>query len=169
MRHKPATLLLAILLFLPLPGIIPPTSAATPEQAATAGGVEQGIFSRINRVRQNKGLPPLEQDDRLQDLARAQSRDMAENHYLGHVDSRKRGLKERVKDARLSGWKVIGENVARTYGYRQVDGTMVREWLESRPHRANILNGRFRFTGVGVVRRADGSYYASQIFMGPGK
>ncbi len=139
--------------------------SATQRDNRTAAQLEQGIFAEINRVRQTRGLHPLKPSADLQGLARAQGRDMAVNGYIGHVDSRGRDLKGRVKDAKIWGWREVGENVARAFGYERVDDAIVRGWLKSKAHRANIMSGRFESTGVGVLRGKDGYFYAVQIFM----
>ncbi|KAF0219460.1 MAG: allergen V5/Tpx-1-like [Geobacteraceae bacterium] len=143
----------------------PVAQSASQRDNKSTAELEQGIFEGINRVRQTNGLNPLKQSADLQKLARAQSRDMAENGYMGHVDSRGRDLKARLKDAKITGWREIGENVARAFGYERIDEEMVKGWLRSKTHRANIMSREFDSTGVGVVKGSDGYFYAAQIFI----
>ena len=43
---------------------------------------------------------------------------------------------------------------------------MVKEWMASRAHRANILNPKLHYVGVGAARGKDGRWYAVQDFLG---
>jgi uncharacterized protein YkwD len=45
---------------------------------------------------------------------------------------------------------------------------VVRAWMHSAGHRANILNRRFPHVGVGVRRAADGTTYWTLDFARPG-
>ena len=46
---------------------------------------------------------------------------------------------------------MIGENLAWGSGERSTPRSIVRAWMNSAGHRHNILNGRFREIGIGVV------------------
>jgi uncharacterized protein YkwD len=46
---------------------------------------------------------------------------------------------------------VIGENIGWASGSLATPRAMVRAWMHSAPHRANILDGRFHLIGVGVA------------------
>jgi uncharacterized protein YkwD len=60
-------------------------------------------------------------------------------------------------------YSTAGENIA----YGQPDAqTVVNGWMNSPGHRANILNGSFKQTGIGVYRDAKGTYYWTQMFIG---
>ena len=60
---------------------------------------------------------------------------------------------ERVKYivAGLRGWS-YGENIAWGTRNRGTPKSIVRSWMHSPPHRANILNPQFRHLGVGFAR-----------------
>ncbi len=49
---------------------------------------------------------------------------------------------------------VIGENIAWGTGTVSTPASIVRSWMASPGHRANILSRRYREIGIGVVRRA---------------
>jgi len=38
--------------------------------------------------------------------------------------------------------------------------------MGSAGHRANILNAKFRYVGVGIHTKSDGSHYYTQLFVG---
>lgn len=143
----------------------PPRETGVDSDHASVTEMETRMFNQINRERQKSGLGSLQHSARLQELARSQSRDMAQHHYLAHVDSQGRDLQARFAAARLENWRTIGENVARSMGYDHNDEVMVKGWLNSKHHRDNIMNGEYEATGMGVIQGADGIYYATQIFM----
>ncbi|MDE5753217.1 MAG: hypothetical protein K2H89_01530, partial [Oscillospiraceae bacterium] len=56
-------------------------------------------------------------------------------------------------------WGSVGENIA--WGYATPEA-VVKGWMSSEGHRANILGSNFRYIGVGYV---DGNYW-TQLFVG---
>jgi uncharacterized protein YkwD len=74
-------------------------------------------------------------------------------------------MADRARAAGIRGWQVLGENIAYNQGYDDPSGFAVQRWMGSAMHRANILNGQFTRTGIGVARAADGSIYFTQVFM----
>jgi uncharacterized protein YkwD len=127
--------------------------------------LERVVIDGINAERAAYGLPPLVVSVDLTDAARAFSRDMAESRFFGHVDLEGRTVANRVEDAGIDDWKNVGENIARNRGFGDPAVAAVREWMKSEPHRLNILNTRFRETGVGVWIGLDRTYYFTQIFL----
>jgi uncharacterized protein YkwD len=41
---------------------------------------------------------------------------------------------------------------------------MVRQWLNSSGHRANLLSSRYSLIGIGAAQARDGSWYGVQVF-----
>lgn len=103
-----------------------------------------------NEYRRRKGLPRLRENRRLINAAGAHSRSMVRKRYFSHfepggVDLKARLTRSRYLPART--W-VVGENIA----YRRGSpATVFRAWLDSPPHLANIVQGRFREIGVGIA------------------
>lgn len=58
--------------------------------------------------------------------------------------------------------RAAGENVGWTTGSADA---MVRMWMASPGHRANILNPRYHRLGLGVARASTGRWYATQDFL----
>ncbi len=50
----------------------------------------------------------------------------------------------------------MGENLAWGTGTLSTPQAIVRSWMSSPPHRANILHGAFRDTGIGVSAQLPG-------------
>ncbi|MGB3541901.1 CAP domain-containing protein [Rubrivirga sp.] len=103
------------------------------------------MLAAVNEARAQGGVcgtermapsEPLIWDVRLERAAARHSRDMSRHGYIGHVDSRGRGIGERVREAGYD-WSVVAENIAR---YRESIDEVVEDWLESPGHCVNILN-----------------------------
>lgn len=120
-------------------------------------GIENGILDKINNYRLSLDLPPLEQNNFIQSLCRDHARNMAVNKVsLGHDGFEQRA--EEIMNEYGSG--MVAENVA--MGYKDAE-SVVRGWLESPGHKANI-EGDFNLTGIGVIKNNEGVLYYTQIF-----
>jgi uncharacterized protein YkwD len=153
----------------------------TPAQADTLGGrsalevhAEQHILAGHQQARRDPGsfgargtrTPELIWSSELARLARASSDRMASRAAMGHDP--------RVGDT-LAGTR-HGDNV----GYRSAGSTstaaaarahasnIVKAWMASSGHRANILDGSFTHVGVGVSIGSDGRFWATVVFQGRG-
>jgi uncharacterized protein YkwD len=124
------------------------------------------VVERVNRLRVERGLAPLDADGRLATVARMHSEDMARRGYLEHVDPEGRTPADRVEAAGI-GYRVIGENVVRTQGADDFAEASVRSWLESDGHRANMLGADYTRTGVGVALDGNGTVYVTQLYLDP--
>lgn len=110
------------------------------------------LVARINAVRAQHGLGPLQVRPDLARHARAHSASMSRQQNLFHTAS------FRV----LCCWSSISENVAVNRTARAAH----RSLMSSAPHRANILDPSKRAVGVGVVR-AGGMLWVTQVFRAP--
>jgi uncharacterized protein YkwD len=113
--------------------------------AAAAGltRAEARLLRDLNRVRAAHGLVPLRYDPRLQRAARAHSRDMLISQLFQHGSFGARMLQFDVRGT------VTGENLAWGNGPFGTASGIVRAWLASPEHRANLLRPGFRLVGVG--------------------
>jgi uncharacterized protein YkwD len=108
---------------------------------------------------------PLAEAQPLEAAARAHARDMANGGFFEHRGSNGSQPRDRV---RASGYRarLTGENIA--FGPESAE-EVVAGWLASPGHCANIMDGRFRHTGVGFAEgRKAGHYYWVQTFAAPG-
>jgi len=111
----------------------------------------------LNRVRAHHGLPPLRLNAKLSRAARRHSRDMVRHRYFAHNSRDGRSPFDRMRAThyvprRASWW--LGENIAWGSRSRGAPAAIVRAWMHSAPHRANILSRRFRDIGIGIAARA---------------
>jgi uncharacterized protein YkwD len=124
---------------------------------ARAGQVEEDrsvMLQLTNESREDRHREALELNRRLSRYAVRHSRAMANRGELFHTED---------LAALLQGldWHVGGENVG--VG-DSLDGLQAT-FMESRPHRRNILSDDFDHTAIGVVQ-SDGSFWVTVIFYG---
>ncbi|MGI5499181.1 CAP domain-containing protein [Lentzea sp. CA-135723] len=119
---------------------------------------EDRVTALVNATRARRGLPALGTDDRLRCSSRRHCADMAAHRLLAHQLPRCPTPFERMAAEGFP--HPAGENVA--FG-QETPVRVVEAWMRSRPHRANILDPRFRVVGVGVVRTADGHWWTQNF------
>jgi uncharacterized protein YkwD len=106
----------------------------------------------LNDIRRSKGLRPFRLNGKLSRASQRHTNAMTAHHFFAHGD-----FVGRIRSAHYlsgsRGW-TVGENIAwGSYDYA-TPASIVDGWMHSPPHRANILNGRFREIGIGVSRGA---------------
>jgi uncharacterized protein YkwD len=130
-----------------------PAANATPANA-TKREIVRATLCGLNRERAHHGLRVLKLDKRLSRAARRHARDMARRNYFSHDTLGGGSFVDRIRaEGYLRGahsW-VVGENLA--WGSRGFSRPRVimRMWMNSPGHRANILNASFREIGIGVA------------------
>jgi uncharacterized protein YkwD len=131
-------------------GIAQAASAACP-LPGNAGDLTAGVAQGVNAQRQARGLPPLVVSQRLAQAAQAHACDMAENGIRSHTGSGGRTFARRYRGS--GGCGSGGENIA--WGMRS-PGSAIEWWMNSPPHRANILHRQAAEYGIGVAVGSDG-------------
>ena len=126
-------------------------------RAAAIRRARNATLCLLNRVRARHGLRPFTLNRKLSRAARRHSRDMVRHRYFAHDSRDGRSPFDRMRATRYvprnaSWW--LGENIAWGSGSLSQPAAIVRAWMHSPPHRANILSRRFRDIGVGIVARA---------------
>jgi uncharacterized protein YkwD len=122
--------------------------------------VSAATLCLVNRERERAGEPALRVNARLRSAAEGHSRDMVAHDYFDHVSPSGSTLLGRVRAAgfipRGRGY-TLGENIAWGTEYLATPDAIVRAWMSSPGHRANILDRSFRYTGIGVDPAVPGS------------
>jgi uncharacterized protein YkwD len=116
--------------------------------------VRQATLCLLNAERAQHGLGKLRQNERLRKAARRHSRAMVKRGFFEHTSPTGSTMVGRVSRAGYRSWASLGENIAWGSGHLATPGAIVRGWMNSPGHRDNILRGRFREIGIGVVAGA---------------
>jgi uncharacterized protein YkwD len=140
---------------------------ADPEEPAKVklSDDEQKILDLTNQAREQEKLPPLKPNAQLFEAARGHTANMARKGEMKHELDGKR-VPDRVSATGYR-WAEVGENIAETDG--DPPALIFKGWMESKGHRANILNPVFTEIGIGIVRNAKGDTYYTQVFAKPKK
>lgn len=120
--------------------------------------VEQEVIKLVNMERANAGLPALKKDWDLARVAESKSLDMHDKKYFNHTSPTYGSPFTMMKNYGIT-HKSAGENIAK--GQKSA-AEVVKEWMDSEGHRANILSKNFTNIGVGYVK--DGNYW-TQMFI----
>lgn len=145
--------------------------------------IELLIFKQINEIRSEKNLEQLKWDPMLARLAREHSFDMALHNYFNHTNLIGQNPTERAKivgiktEITVHGrtYTDIGENIGfmpkgivKDVGVllttEDIASAMVYEWMLSDPHKENVLEEDYLYTGIGVAYDGKGNYYITQNF-----
>jgi uncharacterized protein YkwD len=126
--------------------------------------LERECLEQVNLVRQAHGVFALDFDEELLEVARAYSRRMAEEKFFAHEDPEGRTVRQRVDRVGIK-WRMIGENLAYSNGYLSPVAASLHGWMESEPHRRNMLDPGYTDTAIGVWISSDGTVYFTEIFL----
>jgi uncharacterized protein YkwD len=154
------------------------TKAATSCQGARAvpthtnlGQINHATLCLINTQRRAQGLPAVRMNSLLRLAALRHSREMVTQHYFAHDSRDGSSFLARIRRTgyllHSRSW-MAGENLAWGVGRRSTPASTVRAWMNSPPHRHNILTRGYRDIGIGVVpggprARARGTTYTTDF------
>jgi uncharacterized protein YkwD len=116
--------------------------------------VRKATLCLLNVQRRAHGLQNLRQNAKLRAAAAAYSRQMVRQGFFAHESPDGSTLQSRVTATHyLDGARAwgIGENIAWGTGGLGTPRSIVRAWMHSPGHRANILNPTFRDIGIGTA------------------
>ncbi|MGB8013644.1 MAG: CAP domain-containing protein [Terriglobales bacterium] len=119
---------------------------------------ERELFAAINQSRRAQGLAPMRWDEALAAAARRHAQAMAEHGSVQHGFEGEPSLSARVKQAgaRFS-W--LAENVAQGPAPQFIH----TQFMQSPPHRANVLDRDMDSIGIGVMEQG-GQLFAVEVF-----
>jgi uncharacterized protein YkwD len=128
--------------------------------------VREAVFCLVNRERAHHGEPPLRPNVRLRRAAQEHTQSMVASGYFEHVGpggatplSRMRAVGYISRSTR--GYE-IGENIGWGTLWLATPRAIVKAWMASPGHRANILDRRFRDTAIGVSASLPGQFAHGQ-------
>lgn len=124
--------------------------------------VEASSAALINSERGQSGAGQLWFDPVLSEVARQYSREMRDQGFVSHYDENGNAVDARLRNAGVR-FVMAGENIA-TLQTVDPASDAHRGFMDSAPHRANILGERYTSVGVGAVSLGD-KWWITQIFI----
>ena len=138
------------------------TSAASPTGtvalSSTPAEDEYGFLQKINVDRTRAGLKPLVSDSKLASTSRTWSGKMAAAGKISH-DPALATIAAYVEPD----WQRIGENVGVGYSVT----TLHDAFMNSAPHKANVMSSAYNRVGIGVVHSAGKVWVTVRFLQGP--
>ena len=141
------------------------TGGGEPKQAEfKLTDAEKKLLALTNAERAKHKLPPLKANQKLFVAARGHSANMAKQGKLAHnLEGMEAGQRAKKAGYRFEG---IAENLA--CGNVEME-EIVKDWMESKNHRENILDPDFTEIGLGLALRGKEDIYYTQVFATPKK
>lgn len=128
-------------------------SASSRARVTSVSALDSQVLREVNRVRAQHGLKGLARSSSLARAAANHSRSMATDGYFAHESSDGSVFWRRIKlfySASGHRYWAVGENLV----WASPDLTArqaVKMWMNSPPHRANLLSGKWREIGLSAV------------------
>src|ERR1700689_2656741 len=141
-----ATMSLAILICSPRPA------------RGQESGPAQALFESANHERAARGLAPMKWSAPLAAAARQHALRMAAQNTLSHQLPGEVGMVDRATQAGVR-FSSLAENIAEGPSAESIH----REWMNSPPHRANLLDPQLDSLGIAVAER-NGVMFAVEDF-----
>jgi uncharacterized protein YkwD len=159
MRVAVTALAAALLL---APAATSATRSGRAPSAARQKTLESQILQDVNAVRRGHGLKPLTFSSKLASAAAEHTREMGVDGYFEHASFDSTPFWKRIArwypSTTSSMWSV-GENLV--YAAPDISAEQsLRMWMNSPPHRANLLSRTWREIGIGAIHfdAAPGTY-----------
>ncbi|EPR09199.1 CAP domain-containing protein [Ruminiclostridium papyrosolvens] len=136
--------------------------ASTPAVSGDYAAFQKRVVELVNAERAKNGLKPLKMNAQVNKTATLKSQDMAKLGYFDHNSPTYGSPFDMMKKYGIS-YRTAGENIA--MGQTTPEQVM-KGWMNSPGHRANILKSSFTEIGVGVAKNSSGRLYWTQQFIG---
>lgn len=164
LRRSLPVIVLLVALGLVLPAAATAACAGAPEAPGPAARAI--TLCLLNAERAGRGLRPLRSQRALALAASRHAGDMVARAYFSHssptgVDVVGRIRRTGYLRARRT-WR-LGENIAWGSGAQASPAAVVAGWMQSPPHRANVLSKRFREVGIGIAGGAGGTTFVTDF------
>jgi uncharacterized protein YkwD len=155
MRLWGASIIAVVVFGAGAPGASACSSTHTELKASNAAKVTKATLCLLNKQRAKAGLRKLKANKKLRSAASAHSQDMVAERYFEHDEPDGDTLFTRAERAgylnnHLSRW-ALAENIAYGAGQSGTAASIVKSWMDSEVHRANILMVHIRDAGVGLA------------------
>ena len=116
--------------------------------------MESSITCLINEERTSRGLGAVQPNGDLRDAAISHSNEMVAQQYFEHTSPQGVTFIDRIEATGYMrgarSW-IVGENLVWGTGPLSTPQSLVTAWMNSPPHRENLLKPQFREIGVAAV------------------
>jgi uncharacterized protein YkwD len=120
----------------------------------TQDQMESSVTCLINEERTSFGLRPVQPNSDLRQAALSHSNEMIDESYFEHTSPAGLTFIQRIQGTgymrNARAW-VVGENLVWGTENLSTPQALVTAWMNSPPHRENLLRARFREIGVAAV------------------
>ena len=132
-----------------------PTPQPAPNSGTQMSAFQKRVVELVNIERGKEGLQPLAANPLLMKGASAKSQDMVDNRYFSHTSPQYGSPFAMMKTFGIR-YHYAGENIA---SGQTSPEAVVRSWMNSPGHRANIMSSKFNKIGVGHAYTSAGNYH----------
>ncbi len=136
------------------------SSNLTTSQNNVNTSMAQQILTLVNAERAKAGVDPLTLSTEVSSVAQVKSDDMAKNGYFDHNSPTYGSPFDMLSEFGVS-YRTAGENIAKG---QQTPEAVMKAWMNSSGHKANILSPNFKQLGVGYSAN-NGSPVWVQMFI----
>jgi uncharacterized YkwD family protein/spore coat assembly protein SafA len=147
------------------PALIYPGDKINIPDPSSYNSLEEEVVRLVNIERGKQGLGSLKMNWELARVARLKSEDMAIKRYFDHQSPTYGSPFDMMKSFGIK-YLNAGENIAKG---QKTAADVMKGWMNSPGHKANILNANYTEIGVGVAKDSSGTIYWTQQFIRPAK
>lgn len=137
-----------------------PAPAPTPASPSSASAFQRRVVQLVNIERQKVGHTILTENTTMDKGATTKAADMRDKGYFSHTSPTYGSPFNMMKTFGVR-YSAAGENIAS--GYKTPDA-VVKGWMNSPGHRANILSTKYGKIGIGYAKGGKSGAYWVQWF-----
>ncbi|WP_042357011.1 SafA/ExsA family spore coat assembly protein [Bacillus rubiinfantis] len=143
------------------PNLIYPGQKVTIPDLSGTKSIESQVIQLTNQERAKYGLKPLTANWELSRVARYKAMDMRDKKYFSHTSPTYGSPFDMIKNFGIT-YRSAAENIA---AGQPTPAAVVKEWMNSSGHRANILSSSSTQIGVGYAKGGSYGHYWVQMFI----
>lgn len=132
------------------------------QTSSAPSGYASEVFDLVNQQRSTNSQSALTYSTEASKVAQAKAEDMAANNYFSHTSPTYGSAFDMLKANGVS-YSSAGENIAKG---QTSPSSVMKAWMNSSGHRANILSSSYRSVGIGCAADSSGTLYWVQVFIG---
>lgn len=121
---------------------------ASPTAGQASAVDSETLMQQINAERRARNLTTLVFHNSLFNAALSKSQDMIDRDYFAHIDPDGNYVWGKITAAGYGPYRILGENLAIDFATSE---GMVKAWIDSPTHRANLLHPQFVHQGLAAL------------------